>query len=142
MAVTIFIVEPAEHPHHHATASELGPFRTAWQVLKDDAAFPKSIAISGRLAGKPWEEEIAVDGVVAEAGYLPRIWSKLEIDRLVVAIELAQNAGELELRLEVGRVETHGRLDGTLGAARELRSPAFKSTAHGRPVATEPVEVH
>jgi tetratricopeptide (TPR) repeat protein len=44
---------------------------------------PSKVIVSGRLDGKPLRREIAVQNVSENAGYLPRTWAKLEIDRLM-----------------------------------------------------------
>ena len=44
---------------------------------------PQSLTITGQLAGKPYRKTIPVQNVAEGAGYLPRTWAKLEIDRLV-----------------------------------------------------------
>ena len=49
----------------------------------DGRGLPRSLLVTGRLDGKPYSKTIAVDDVTEGAGYLPRIWAKLEIDRLV-----------------------------------------------------------
>src|SRR5262249_35830918 len=50
-------------------------------------ALPAAVTISGMLDGKPFSREIPLKDVAGGAGYLPRTWAKLEIDRL-----LAENA--------------------------------------------------
>ncbi len=44
---------------------------------------PTSITITGQLDGKPFVRKLQVKNIVAKAGYLPRAWAKLEIDRLL-----------------------------------------------------------
>jgi ferric-dicitrate binding protein FerR (iron transport regulator) len=51
--------------------------------VTDPAELPKSITISGTFAGKQRVETVPVASVAANAGYLPRTWAKLEIDRLL-----------------------------------------------------------
>ncbi len=50
---------------------------------------PESVTFAGTLDGRPWSRTVAVQGAVTGAGYLPRQWAKLEIDRL-----LAEDAAE------------------------------------------------
>ncbi|RIK83108.1 MAG: hypothetical protein DCC68_04685 [Planctomycetota bacterium] len=50
-------------------------------------AEPKSVTLSGTLDGKPFARTYPIANVADNAGYLPRMWAKLEIDRL-----LAENA--------------------------------------------------
>src|SRR5262249_40830712 len=47
---------------------------------------PKKVLVTGRIDGKPYRGEIEVGrsgNLPHEAGYLPRTWAKLEIDRLL-----------------------------------------------------------
>ena len=64
---------------------------------------PRSLLVTGRLDGKPYRETIAVDGVIEGAGYLPRTWAKLEIDRLVAlgAVENKERIIELSKAMYV-----------------------------------------
>jgi hypothetical protein len=48
---------------------------------------PQEITISGTLDGQPYRRAVPVRDVAGGAGYLPRTWARLEIDRL-----LAENA--------------------------------------------------
>lgn len=48
--VAIFIAEPADLPHHQAAKSEVGPLRTAWRVLKDDAPFRGLMMVAALLS--------------------------------------------------------------------------------------------
>ncbi len=50
---------------------------------KDD--FPKTLTITGKLAGQEKVYTLPVKDLAEKAGYLPRTWAKLEIDRLVAA---------------------------------------------------------
>jgi tetratricopeptide (TPR) repeat protein len=51
--------------------------------LGKDDALPGTIVVSGKVDGVPFSKEIAVENVTKDAGYLPRQWAKLEIDRLL-----------------------------------------------------------
>src|SRR5262249_15625359 len=44
---------------------------------------PAKVIVTGKLDGKPFHREIAVDKPRPGADYLPRTWAKLEIDRLL-----------------------------------------------------------
>src|SRR5262249_14471659 len=46
-------------------------------------AMPKSVTVRGTLDGQPFERTVPVSNVAEHAGYLPRTWAKLEIDRLL-----------------------------------------------------------
>src|SRR5262249_10768587 len=48
---------------------------------------PAEVTVRGIMDGRPFERLLPVKNVAEDAGYLPRMWAKLEIDRL-----LAQNA--------------------------------------------------
>jgi ferric-dicitrate binding protein FerR (iron transport regulator)/tetratricopeptide (TPR) repeat protein len=44
---------------------------------------PTRVTVTGKVDGKPFVRELAVRDVAPDAGYLPRQWAKLEIDRLL-----------------------------------------------------------
>jgi hypothetical protein len=46
-------------------------------------ALPQTVTVAGKLDGKPYVRHLAVKDVADGAGYLPRTWAKLEIDRLL-----------------------------------------------------------
>jgi len=46
---------------------------------------PQSVTIRGMIDGEEFEQTLDVDGIAENAGYLPRIWARREIDRLVAA---------------------------------------------------------
>jgi hypothetical protein len=46
-------------------------------------ALPGLLTIKGTQAGRAFEKQIELEGVGRNAGYLPRTWGKLEIDRLL-----------------------------------------------------------
>ncbi len=62
---------------------------------------PQAVTIQGLLNGKPWQKRIACKRQDANAGYLPRLWAKLEIDRLV---ELYARTGKYEHRQAATRL--------------------------------------
>ena len=51
--------------------------------IPGDEALPKSLVVTGLLNGKPFRQTVKVKKVAKDADYLPRSWSRLEIDRLV-----------------------------------------------------------
>jgi tetratricopeptide (TPR) repeat protein len=55
---------------------------------------PKSVTIRGTLDGQAFEKTLPVSNVAEHAGYLPRTWAKLEIDRLL-ADDSARNQKEI-----------------------------------------------
>ena len=46
-------------------------------------ALPTAVVVKGTLEGKKFERVLPVKNATAKAGYLPRTWAKLEIDRLL-----------------------------------------------------------
>ncbi len=55
------------------------------RVGTNKGALPGKVVVKGTLDGKPFVKEFPVANVLSGAGYLPRIWAKLEIDRLLAA---------------------------------------------------------
>jgi Tfp pilus assembly protein PilF len=45
--------------------------------------WPASVIVTGTLDGKPYRRELKIAELGREAGYVPRTWGRLEIDRLV-----------------------------------------------------------
>jgi hypothetical protein len=62
--------------------------------LVKNQSLPKTIVFTGRLDGKQVVREVKVEQVRHDAGYLPRQWAKLEIDRL-----LAEDAEKNKARI-------------------------------------------
>jgi ferric-dicitrate binding protein FerR (iron transport regulator)/tetratricopeptide (TPR) repeat protein len=56
----------------------------------DDPRAPQSVRVTGSLDGVPFDHGLAVRNATGGAGYLPRTWAKLEIDRLL-AEDAAKN---------------------------------------------------
>lgn len=50
--------------------------------LAKDASLPAQIRVSGTLGGQPWLRDLKLGAAAADAGWLPRAWAKLELDRL------------------------------------------------------------
>jgi tetratricopeptide (TPR) repeat protein len=51
--------------------------------FEGEEKFPKVVVVRGVLDGKPYSRDLPVKDVAKDAGYLPRTWAKLEIDRLL-----------------------------------------------------------
>ncbi len=51
--------------------------------LTEGQPMPQFVTVRGLLDGKPFVEELAVQQGTGDAGFLPRTWSKLEIERLL-----------------------------------------------------------
>jgi ferric-dicitrate binding protein FerR (iron transport regulator) len=62
-----------------------------------DQPLPKTVAVTGMLNGKPFVKELPVADVVGGAGYLPRQWAKLELDRLLAQDPEKNKARIIEL---------------------------------------------
>src|SRR5262249_24789230 len=52
-------------------------------LARVDGPGPETVVIRGTLNGRPYERELPVRDVTPNAGYLPRTWAKLEIERLL-----------------------------------------------------------
>lgn len=63
---------------------------------------PEALIVTGLLEGKPFRREVEVRDVPDGAGYLPRTWAKLEIDRLL-ASDSSVPAGEVLSQHEMMR---------------------------------------
>ena len=50
---------------------------------RQNAPLNESVTIRGNLDGQSFERVVNVSNVADGAGYLPRTWAKLEIDRLL-----------------------------------------------------------
>jgi len=66
-------------------------------VARLDGETPESIAIHGSLDGASFEKVIPVRDIAPNAGYLPRTWAKLEIDRLLAEEKPDHKARIIEL---------------------------------------------
>lgn len=64
-----------------------------FSVARLDAGVPrpKFVDVTGIVDGKPFSQRLQIQDVAEEADYLPRTWSKLEIDRLVAEDALAHH---------------------------------------------------
>src|SRR5262249_46145400 len=49
----------------------------------DESKLPERITVRGNLDGRPVQHDLRVENVTEGAGYLPRTWAKLEIERLL-----------------------------------------------------------
>ncbi|MCE9555693.1 MAG: FecR domain-containing protein [Planctomycetes bacterium] len=92
---------PSNQPTQSPLPSREGPGEGSWLTTTDaltrgetlfaltrlpaNQPLPKSVTLTGQLDGKTWTREIPVQAVADGAGYLPRQWARLEIDRLLAA---------------------------------------------------------
>src|SRR5262249_18530312 len=91
------VVDNAERVTFLTDAASLSQGEEICAVARVDAksgGLPEEVAGSRRLDGKPFIREPAVKDIIPNAGYLPRAWAKLEIDRL-----LAQDAERNKKRI-------------------------------------------
>ncbi len=63
----------------------------------DDPRAPQTVKVTGSLDGAPFERVIPVRDVAGGAGYIPRTWAKLEIDRLLAEDAVKNRAAVVEL---------------------------------------------
>src|SRR5262249_48631003 len=79
-------VDDAERVPFLCDAASLAPGeagRGLARINGKKGKLPETVTISGKLDGKPFVRHLSVKGVAEGAGYLPRTWAKLEIDRLL-----------------------------------------------------------
>jgi tetratricopeptide (TPR) repeat protein len=84
--LNVKVVDPAGRAVflNHANALAQGEELCAVARLgAKDRAWPRSVTVNGRLNGRPFRRALPVTAVVPGAGYLPRTWARLEIDRLL-----------------------------------------------------------
>ena len=66
-------------------------------VTRFTGDLPETVRIMGRLDGKEFVRDVPVKEVQEKAGYLPRSWAKLEIDRLLAEDAPKHKEGIVEL---------------------------------------------
>ena len=66
-------------------------------VRLDDQPLPQSVTVTGVQDGQPFQRELAVQDVAGGAGYLPRTWARLEIERLLAEDSTKHRAEIVEL---------------------------------------------
>lgn len=84
------VVDAAEKAAFLSESLSLAQGEELCAVTRVDAKtgkLPEKVIVSGTVDGQPFVREVSVVDIAEEAGYLPRHWAKLEIDRL-----LAENA--------------------------------------------------
>src|SRR5439155_8940125 len=57
--------------------------RIPWRAGGVSPLMPQSLTLTATLDGQPYRRTIPVHDIAPSAGYLPRTWAKLEIDRLL-----------------------------------------------------------
>jgi ferric-dicitrate binding protein FerR (iron transport regulator)/tetratricopeptide (TPR) repeat protein len=72
-------------------------------ITRLEEAMPTTVKVHGTLNGESFEKTIPVQNVAPNAGYLPRTWAKLEIDRLLAqdALKHRQRITELSKAMYV-----------------------------------------
>jgi ferric-dicitrate binding protein FerR (iron transport regulator) len=78
----------------HTTAAAQAEEVCAIARLEAGAKLPEAVTVTGTQDGQTFSRSVPVKDVAANAGYLPRTWAKLEIDRL-----LAENAQANKARI-------------------------------------------
>jgi hypothetical protein len=76
----------------------------AARLMSEDGTplkMPESVTIRGRLEGQEFSTTIPVQDVAPGAGYLPRAWAKLEIDRMVAENSSANHERIVKLSKEM-----------------------------------------
>lgn len=66
-------------------------------VTRINGAPPQAVTVRGILDGQVWERKLPMSNVADGAGYLPRTWAKLEIDRLLAEDSSANEKAITEL---------------------------------------------
>ncbi len=87
----------------HATALAQGEEVCAVARLDAKEELPRSVAVRGLVAGKPYERVLNVRDAAPRADYLPRTWARLEIERLLAedAVKHRQKVVELSKAMYV-----------------------------------------
>jgi hypothetical protein len=65
--------------------------------LEGDQGWPKAVVMRGVFNGRPFERELEVKDVADRAGYLPRTWAVLEIERLLAEDAVKHRDAVVEL---------------------------------------------
>jgi hypothetical protein len=64
-------------------------------------ALPTQVRVVGNVAGQRFEQVVPVRAARPDADYLPRIWARLEIDRLTAAVPAKNRAAIVQLSREM-----------------------------------------
>src|SRR5262249_51220335 len=83
--MNVRVVDDAEKVVFLSDAQALAQGEEVCAIGRVDAkaGLPKAVSITGSLDGKPFVRKVEVKDVAPKAGYLPRTWAKLEIERLL-----------------------------------------------------------
>ncbi len=66
-----------------ATSAAHGEEVCAVARFERDVRLPEKVTVSGNVDGQPYRRELPLADVAENASYLPRVWAKLEIERLL-----------------------------------------------------------
>lgn len=77
------VVDAAEQARFLCETTSLAQGEELCAFTRNDGRMPEKVIVSGTLNGQPFTRTLDVQKVVTGAGYLPRTWAKLEIDRLL-----------------------------------------------------------
>ena len=64
-----------------------------------DARLPEFVEVTGRIDDEPYSKRLPIQSVAENADYLPRTWSKLEIDRMVAEDAMAHHDEIVDLSM-------------------------------------------
>ena len=83
--LNVRVTDKADRLTFLTTADALAQGEELCAVARLDAAaeLPGAVVVRGLLDGKPFERELTVRAPSPRADYLPRLWARLEIDRLL-----------------------------------------------------------
>jgi hypothetical protein len=83
----------------HTTTIAQGEEVCAITRFDAGAKLPEAVTVTGTLDGKTFSRSVKVKEVAGDAGYLPRTWAKLEIDRLLAENAQANKARVVQLSM-------------------------------------------
>ncbi len=82
-----------------ATTLAQGEELCAVARLDGNSQLPATVRITGQVDGQPFLRQLPIKDVAAGAGYLPRAWAKLEIDRLLADDAVKHQKAIVELSM-------------------------------------------
>ena len=77
------VVDAAEKTSFLTETTALAQGEEICAFTRTQGSLPEKVVVTGKLNGKAFTKTLAVKDVAGGAGYLPRTWAKLEIDRLL-----------------------------------------------------------
>ena len=95
--LNVSVVDHGERFLSHSDSLAVGEELCAITRFAEGTKLPASVEVTGLLDGELYSKKIAVPDMTEQAGYLPRTWAKLEIDRLVAEGAEKNKASIIEL---------------------------------------------